>query len=180
MVFFAAAAAGGVFLRVLRRRRCRTRQRKSPVRRGALPLLTTGGYPAGANSRKIDSARTLARPRRTRARAEVRRRTSEKNREARRVSRRALGPKKNRAENYDHTFTEHQAGKIRNKLLREWAWSEVPTSEIDPAFRTLYKEHVGDRYGDAEDPRVPPTSHPTDAPLQRLGCGALVPSRDLR
>ena len=36
------------------------------------------------------------------------------------------------------------------------------------------------RYGDAEDPRVPPTTHPTDAPLQRRGVGALVPSRDLR
>ena len=81
---------------------------------------------------------------------------------------------------HDHTFTEHQAGKIRNKLLREWTWTEVPTSEIDTAFRALYKEHVGDRYGDADDPRVPPTAQPTDAPLQRLGCGALVPSRDLR
>ena len=81
---------------------------------------------------------------------------------------------------HDHTFTEHQAGKIRNKLLREWSWSEVPTSEIDPAFRALYKEHVGARYADAEDPRVPPTTQPADAPLQRLGCGALVPSRDLR
>ena len=81
---------------------------------------------------------------------------------------------------HDHTFTEHQAGKIRNKLLREWAWTEVPPSEVDPAFRALYKEHVGDRYGDADDPRVPPTTQPADAPLQRLGCGALVPSRDLR
>ena len=82
---------------------------------------------------------------------------------------------------HDHTFTEHQAGKIRNKLLREWAWAEVTPSEVDPAFRTLYKEHVGDRYGDADDPRIPPTSaQPADAPLQRLGVGALVPSRDLR
>ena len=82
---------------------------------------------------------------------------------------------------HDHTFTEHQAGKIRNKLLREWSWSEGPTSEIDPAFRALYKEHVADRYGDADDPRIPPTSaQPADAPLQRLGCGALVPFRDLR
>ena len=82
---------------------------------------------------------------------------------------------------HDHTFTEHQAGKIRNKLLREWAWAEVPPSEIDLSFRALYKEHVGDRYGDADDPRVPPTSaQPTNAPLQRLGVGALVPSRDLR
>ena len=82
---------------------------------------------------------------------------------------------------HDHTFTEHQAGKIRNKLLREWAWTEVSPSEVDPSFRELYKQHVGDRYGDAEDPRVPPTSaQPADAPLQRLGCGALVPSRDLR
>ena len=79
------------------------------------------------------------------------------------------------------TFTEHQASKIRNKLLREWSWTEVPTSEVDPAFRALYKEHVADRYGDADDPRAPPTSaDPADAPLQRLGCGALVPSRDLR
>ena len=55
------------------------------------------------------------------------------------------------------------------------------TSEIDTVFRALYKEHVGDRYGDADDPRVPPTSaNPSDAPLQRLGVGALVPSRDLR
>ena len=51
---------------------------------------------------------------------------------------------------HDHTFTEHQAGKIRNKLLREWEWAEVPPGEIDPAFRALYKEHVGDRYGDAD------------------------------
>ena len=51
---------------------------------------------------------------------------------------------------HDHTFTEHQAGKIRNKLLREWEWAEVSASDIDPAFRALYREHVGDRYGDAD------------------------------
>ena len=51
---------------------------------------------------------------------------------------------------HDHTFTEHQAGKIRNKLLREWEWAEVPPGEISPTFRELYKEHVGDRYGDAD------------------------------
>jgi hypothetical protein len=31
---------------------------------------------------------------------------------------------------------------------------EVPASAIDPAFRALYKEHVGGQYGDACDPRV--------------------------
>ena len=51
---------------------------------------------------------------------------------------------------HDHTFTEHQAGKIRNKLLREWEWAEVSASDIDPAFRALYRGHVGDRYGDAD------------------------------
>ena len=60
------------------------------------------------------------------------------------------------------------------------AFRILSTSEVDPAFRALYKEHVADRYGDADDPRVPLTAQPTDAPLQRLGCGALVPSRDLR
>ena len=37
-----------------------------------------------------------------------------------------------------------------NKLLREWEWAEVPPGEISPTFRELYKEHVGDRYGDAD------------------------------
>ena len=46
--------------------------------------------------------------------------------------------------------SEHQAGKIRNKLLREWEWAEVPPGEISPTFRELYKEYVGDRYGDAD------------------------------
>ena len=36
------------------------------------------------------------------------------------------------------------------KLLREWEWAEVPPGEISPTFRELYKEHVGDRYGDAD------------------------------
>ena len=36
------------------------------------------------------------------------------------------------------------------KLLREWEWAEVSASDIDPAFRALYREHVGDRYGDAD------------------------------
>ena len=29
-------------------------------------------------------------------------------------------------------------------------WAEVSASDIDPAFRALYREHVGDRYGDAD------------------------------
>ena len=31
-----------------------------------------------------------------------------------------------------------------------WEWAEVPPGEISPTFRELYKEHVGDRYGDAD------------------------------
>ena len=40
---------------------------------------------------------------------------------------------------HGHDPTEHQGSKIRKKLLREWAWDEVPVSDIDPAFRALYR-----------------------------------------
>ena len=40
--------------------------------------------------------------------------------------------------------------KFSSFLRQLWEWAEVPAGEISPTFRELYKEHVGDRYGDAD------------------------------